>query len=121
GLARRSHSVDNNSATTRRMAVVGIDRSEPAHESRKTEADIERTSEEDIAGNAQHCLTSLLPHQWHHQLRTECLLYLALTHAPACALPPGHVPLGCLRDCDRGTRGPERARTLVSSHVTSLS
>ena len=63
-----------------------VDPNQPAS-TRKTEADVERTSEEDVAGNVQYCLTRLVPRQRHQQFRIEGFLYLALVHAPARAFP----------------------------------
>jgi hypothetical protein len=102
------HELARSLVTARAVAVMAykirhlseVDPNQPTR-ARETEADVERTSEKDIAGNAQHGLTRLVPCQWHHQFRTEGLLYLALAHTPACALPTEDVPLGRLRCSDR--------------------
>src|SRR5262249_20302772 len=86
---------------------------------REAEGDVERTAQEDIAGNAQHALTRLPPRQWHQQLRTEGVPYLALVHAPARAFPTNDISLNGLYCCSHNTgdEGKREQSEPVKRHV----
>jgi len=86
---------------------------------RETEANVERTAQEDIAGNAQHGLTRLRPRQGHQQLRTEDVPYLALVHAPARAFPTNDISLNGLHCCshDTGDEGKREQSEPMKSHI----
>src|SRR6516164_10179685 len=95
-----------------------VDPDQPAS-AREAEGDVERTAQEDIAGNAQHGLTRVLPRQGHQQLRIESFPYLALVHAPARAFPTNDISLNGLHCCshDTGDESKREQSEPMKSHI----
>src|SRR6516164_2586492 len=118
-LARGPITGDATAVVTQKIShFAEIDPDQPAS-AREAEGDVERTAQEDIAGNAQDGLTRLLPRQGHQQLRTESFPYLALIHAPARAFPTNDISLNGLHCCshDTGDESKREQSEPVKSYV----